>query len=99
AAVLDAVAPADVAHLKARLEARVVARGDAAERQKARRQRHAIAVDESRPGVGKVEVVGQPGQHVVAKLALDAVAAAGAAGLEGAFIAGEDEFALEIRAP
>ena len=90
AAVLDAVAGTDVAHLKSGLKARIMARRQAGESEGARRQRHRITVGKSCPAIGGIEIVGQPGQDIVAKFGFYAVTFAGSLGLEGSLVADED---------
>jgi hypothetical protein len=57
AAVLDAVAGADMAQLQAALNAGFMTRRDSREREKARRQGNFVAVGKFCPGVREIEIV------------------------------------------
>ena len=80
-----------MAHLQATLNAGFMACRDSREREKARRQGNFVAVGKFCPGVREIEVVAQPRKNIIAKFTLDAVTAAGAAGLEASFIANENQ--------
>jgi hypothetical protein len=56
----------------------------------ARRQWHGFAVGKFCPSIGGVDVIGKPGENVVAELGFDSLASAGSGGFEGSLVADED---------